>query len=61
MPSDTVTPSHELKLRFEPRTVLAQAQIQDLALSPDGCTIVYSRRVVCGNRYCTHLWLTDWA
>jgi dipeptidyl aminopeptidase/acylaminoacyl peptidase len=41
--------------------VLDQAQIQDVTLSPDGTTIVYSRRVVGKNRYCTHLWLTDWA
>jgi dipeptidyl aminopeptidase/acylaminoacyl peptidase len=46
--------------RFEPKAVLDQAQIQDVALSPDGGTVVYSRRVICGNRYCTHLWLTDW-
>ena len=47
--------------RFEPRAVLDQAQIQDVTLSPDGGTVVYSRRVVCENRYCTHLWITDWA
>lgn len=61
MPSDTLSQSDAPAQRFEPRALLAQAQIQDLALSPDGDTIVYSRRVVCSNRYCTHLWRTDWA
>ncbi len=60
MSSESTSPSGEPAKRFEPRVVFDQAQIQDLALSPDGNTIVYSRRVVCGNRYCTHLWLTDW-
>ena len=60
MPVDARSAAIEPAGRFEPRTLLAQAQIQDLALSPDGNTIVYSRRVVCGNRYCTHLWRTDW-
>ncbi|MCA9877241.1 MAG: S9 family peptidase, partial [Thermomicrobiales bacterium] len=45
--------------RFTPPAVREQVQIQDVALSPAGL-VVYSRRVVCGNRYCTHLWLTDW-
>jgi acylaminoacyl-peptidase len=61
MPTNTAAHSGTPTQRFEPKVVLEQAQIQDLALSPDGNTIVYSRRVVCGNRYCTHLWLTDWA
>ncbi len=60
MPTETPTHVHDRTRRFEPRAVLDQAQIQDLALSPDGKTLVYSRRVICGNRYCTHLWLTDW-
>lgn len=46
--------------RFTPLAVLQQVQIQDVALSAAG-QVIYSRRVVCGNRYCTHLWLADWA
>ncbi|MFT4036948.1 MAG: S9 family peptidase [Thermomicrobiales bacterium] len=46
---------------FTPEKIREQAQIQDVALSPDGALVVYSRRVISGNRYCTHLWLTDWA
>ena len=61
MAADTSPHAQVPAQRFEPQALLSQAQIQDLALSPDGNTIVYSRRVVCGNRYCTHLWLTDWA
>jgi dipeptidyl aminopeptidase/acylaminoacyl peptidase len=60
MSSETPSQSGETPKYFEPRNVLDQVQIQDLALAPDGRTIVYSRRVVCGNRYCTHLWIADW-
>jgi dipeptidyl aminopeptidase/acylaminoacyl peptidase len=45
---------------FHPDDLLRQAQIQDVALSPDGTTVVYSRRVIAGERYCTHLWLVPW-
>jgi dipeptidyl aminopeptidase/acylaminoacyl peptidase len=46
---------------FEPEDLLRQAQIQDVALSPDGATVVYSRRVIDGNRYVTNLWLAPWS
>jgi dipeptidyl aminopeptidase/acylaminoacyl peptidase len=45
---------------FQPEDVLLQAQIQDIALSPNGGTIVYSRRVIEDNRYRTNLWLVAW-
>jgi dipeptidyl aminopeptidase/acylaminoacyl peptidase len=60
MPTANSSTSRPPGERFQPRAVLDQAQIQDLTLSQDGNTIVYSRRVVCKNRYCTHLWRTDW-
>jgi Tol biopolymer transport system component len=41
--------------------VLRQAQIQDAALSPDGSTVVYSRRVIADNAYRTHLWIVPWS
>lgn len=46
---------------FEPEDLLRQAQIQDVALSPDGATVVYSRRVIDGNGYVTNLWLLPWS
>lgn len=47
--------------RFEPEDLLRQAQIQDVALSPDGAYVVYSRRVIDDRRYLTHLWMMPWA
>ncbi|MDF2760054.1 MAG: acylaminoacyl-peptidase, partial [Thermomicrobiales bacterium] len=46
---------------FQPEDVLRQAQIQDVALSPDGSAIVYSRRVIADNAYRTHLWIVSWS
>jgi Tol biopolymer transport system component len=46
---------------FQPEDVLRQAQIQDAALSPDGSTVVYSRRVIAENAYRTHLWIVPWS
>ena len=46
---------------FQPEDVLRQAQIQDVALSPDGSTVVYSRRVIADNAYRTHLWIVPWS
>lgn len=47
--------------RFQPEDLLKQAQIQDVALSPDGTTVVYSRRVIVDEkRYATNLWLVPW-
>jgi len=31
---------------FQPEDVLRQAQIQDIAIAPDGSAVVYSRRVI---------------
>ncbi|MFN8592497.1 MAG: S9 family peptidase [Thermomicrobiales bacterium] len=47
--------------RFQPEDVLRQAQVQDLSLSPDGETIVYSRRVIVDGKYQSHLWRVGWA
>ena len=46
---------------FQPEDLLRQAQIQDVALSPDGSTVVYSRRVIADNAYRTHLWIVPWS
>lgn len=46
---------------FQPEVVLKQAQIQDVALSPDGESITYSRRIIDGKQYVTNLWQTTWA
>ncbi len=45
---------------FQPEDLLLQAQVQDIALSPDGSTVVYSRRVIADGKYRTHLWLVRW-
>jgi dipeptidyl aminopeptidase/acylaminoacyl peptidase len=47
--------------RFQPEDVLRQAQVQELALSPDGGTVVCSRRVIVDGKYQTNLWLVPWA
>jgi dipeptidyl aminopeptidase/acylaminoacyl peptidase len=47
--------------KFQPEDLLRQAQIQDVALSPDGSTVVYSRRVIADNAYRTHLWIVPWS
>lgn len=47
--------------KFRAEDVLRQAQIQDVALSPDGGTVIYSRRVIVDGAYRTHLWLVPWA
>jgi dipeptidyl aminopeptidase/acylaminoacyl peptidase len=46
---------------FQAEDVLRQAQVQDLALSPDGETVVYSRRVIVDGAYRTNLWIVAWA
>jgi dipeptidyl aminopeptidase/acylaminoacyl peptidase len=51
----------EERVEFQPDDLLRQAQIQDVALSPDGTTVVYSRRIIEGGRYQTHLWLVPWS
>jgi dipeptidyl aminopeptidase/acylaminoacyl peptidase len=49
------------KRGFQPEDLLRQAQIQDLTVSPDGETVVYSRRIIADGKYRTHLWLVPWA
>lgn len=41
---------------FKAENLLEQAMIQDLAISPDGAVIVFSRRVIAGNHYKSALW-----
>lgn len=45
---------------FKPEDVRLQVQIQDLAISPDGGAVVYSRREIVNDRYVTHLWRVSW-
>lgn len=45
---------------FTPEDIRLQMQIQDLAISPDGRSIVYSRREIVDDRYVTHLWRVPW-
>ncbi|MGH2548988.1 MAG: prolyl oligopeptidase family serine peptidase, partial [Thermomicrobiales bacterium] len=42
--------------RFDANIVLKQAMIQDLTISPDGTTVVFSRRVIASNQYQSALW-----
>ena len=42
--------------RFQPQDLLKQVMIQQLALAPDGSSIVYSRRTIEDNRYRSRLW-----
>lgn len=46
---------------FQPENVLRQAQVQDVALSPDGETVLYSRRIVVDGKYRTNLWRVPWS
>ncbi len=47
--------------RFQPEDILRQAQIQHLAVAPDGAAVVYSRRVIEDGKYRTNLWLVPWS
>jgi Tol biopolymer transport system component len=49
------------RAKFQPEDLLRQAQVQDVALSPDGSSVVYSRRVIADNAYRTHLWIVPWS
>ena len=51
----------EVRQGFQPEDVLRQVQVQDIALSPDGATVVYSRRVIEDGKYRTNLWLVPWS
>ena len=42
--------------RFQPQDLLKQVMIQQLALAPDGSSVVYSRRTIEDNRYRSRLW-----
>lgn len=59
MTDETMTDAH--RTGFQPEDVLRQAQIQHLALSPDGATVIYSRRVIEDGKYRTNLWLVPWS
>src|SRR5215208_3509236 len=48
------------RAKFQPEDLLRQAQVQDVALSPDGSSVVYRRRVIADNAYRTHLWIVPW-
>jgi acylaminoacyl-peptidase len=43
---------------FRPRDLLKQVMIQDLAVAPDGSSVVYGRRIIEGNAYRKSLWRT---
>jgi dipeptidyl aminopeptidase/acylaminoacyl peptidase len=47
--------------RFQADDLLKQAMIQEVALSPDGETVVFSRRIIKDNAYQTHLWSVPYA
>jgi hypothetical protein len=51
------TTSNRQTSKFQPEDLLRQAQVQDVALSPDGSSVVYSRRVIADNAYSAHLWI----
>nr|MBA2312709.1 PD40 domain-containing protein [Actinomycetota bacterium] len=42
--------------RFQPRDVLKQVMIQDLAVSPDETSVVYTRRTIEDGKYRSRLW-----
>ena len=42
--------------RFRAGDLLQQVMIQDLALSPDGTTVVYGRRTIEDGKYRKRLW-----
>ena len=42
--------------RFQPRDVLKQVMIQDLAVSPDETSVVYTRRTIEEGKYRSRLW-----
>ena len=57
----TMSATHESsRAGFQPEHVLRQAQVQDVAVSPDGAAVVYSRRVIADGKYQTSLWHVPW-
>ena len=57
---DSTTSAPDIR-RFHPAELLKQAMIQELAVSPDGATVVYSRRVVEDGKYRKRLWRVPFA
>src|SRR5207249_8439952 len=45
---------------FQPRDILRQVQMQEVAVSPDGESVVYARRTVEGGEYRKRLWRVAW-
>ena len=45
---------------FRPRDLLREVQIQELAVSPDGESVVYARRTIEGGEYRKRLWRVPW-
>src|SRR5919206_114137 len=46
--------------RFRPRDLLRQVQMQELAVAPDGESVVYARRTVEDGEYRKRLWRVPW-
>ena len=61
MPTSSEHAQSAERPKFQAEDVLLQAQVQDVALSPDGTAVVYSRRIIADGNYRTHLWLVPWA
>ena len=59
MPAGERSASDHRSAVFQPEDLLRQAQVQDVALSPDGSTFVYGRRVIADNAYRTQLWIVS--
>ena len=45
---------------FRPRDLLRQVQMQELAVAPDGSSVVYARRTIEGGEYRKRLWRVPW-
>ncbi len=60
MGDETVTVAADEMRAFEPKDLLGQVMILDLALAPDGAFAVYSRRTIEDGQYRTRLWRVPW-
>jgi acylaminoacyl-peptidase len=60
MASTTESVPETVRRAFAADDIRLQVQIQDLAISPDGEQVIYSRRAIVDNRYVTHLWRIPW-
>jgi dipeptidyl aminopeptidase/acylaminoacyl peptidase len=56
MPADSAAATATDAPRFKAPELLNQALIQELAVSPDGATVVYARRVIEDGKYRKRLW-----